>query len=221
MIEYSPVNSNRMMAAVIGAEHRADEQRGREDPAGPADPDGQARGHDLADEKQRQEAECVPTLDALLQYRVAHPVHLRQGEEEEAEEESAGDRAQPFWLAPPRPVAGIFHGVESFCEPDRNETCREPEHYEESELRRIDDGEGRQGKKRMIAEDRPTDDGGCNRRENNDAERSSREVTKEEFEGEEHAGDGSVEGCGDGTGGTARHQGSQLRLRHSDRASEG
>ena len=85
-------------------EHGADEQAGREDATGPADPDGQAGGDHLPDQEQQQERDAVAAGDALAQDGIAHAVHLRQYQQESPEEHPADGRAQPLGAAP-GPVA--------------------------------------------------------------------------------------------------------------------
>ena len=63
--------------AVGAAEHRAHEQRRREDAARAADPDRQARREDLRRQQAEQDARIdVVAGDRVLEHRVADAVHL-------------------------------------------------------------------------------------------------------------------------------------------------
>ncbi len=64
--------------AVGRAEHRADEQAGREHAARAADADGQAGGEHLADQQHEQEVQRVVPAHAAAEHRVADAVHLAE-----------------------------------------------------------------------------------------------------------------------------------------------
>ena len=93
------------------AEHGADEQAGGEDAAGSADADGQAGGDHLADQQYEQEPDGVAAGDAVTEDGVADAVHLRQEQQQPAEQQPADGGAQPFRAAP-GPVAGVLDEVE-------------------------------------------------------------------------------------------------------------
>jgi hypothetical protein len=86
--------------AVGAAEHRADEQRRREDPSRAADRDREADGDELANEKDEEEAAGVPAPDALFEYWIADPVHFGERDKQSSEEHAAGRRAEPHRSGP-------------------------------------------------------------------------------------------------------------------------
>ncbi|MCO5546645.1 hypothetical protein L7F22_000078 [Adiantum nelumboides] len=151
----------------------ADEQRRREDPAGPADADGEAGGEDLPDDEQEQEPDDVPAADRGLQHRVAHAVHLGQRQQQRAEQQPADGRAQPLRAAPDG-VAGVLDGVEV-----------------------------RQGQDRAVPGDHLGDDVRDHRADHQHAERLGAERPQDQLQAEDHPGDRGVERRGDPARGAA------------------
>src|SRR5262249_47257194 len=104
---------------IRGAQHRAHEERRREDAPRPADADRPGRRDDLADQQHEEEAEDVFAADCSLQHRIANPVHFGESQEQEAEHATAGDWPEPFWSLP-KPVTEVLEAVEHADESHAN-----------------------------------------------------------------------------------------------------
>ncbi len=178
------------------AEHRPHEERGGEDAAGAADRHRQARRHDLAEQEGNQEADGVLAVDRVFEHRVADPVHLRQDEEHGAEQEPAGRRPQPFGPAPD-PVGQVLGAVEGADEGDPDRGGEQAEDRVERVLGHRDDVEAGQTEEGGGAEGELADRGRDHGAEHDEAEGAGLEVAQDQLEGEEDAGDRSVEGGAD------------------------
>ena len=191
--------------AVGGAEHGADEEGGREDAAGAADADGQAGSDHLAQQQHQQEGEHVLPADAILQYRVAHAIHLRQHEEQQAQQQSAGRRAQPLG-AMPECIAEVLGAVEHADERHAHPRGQQAKQSVEEVLPEGDDMEWRQREKGLRAEGSAPDHVRGDRGQYYQAKGFGLEVAQDQLEPEEDTGDGGVEGSRDAAGGAAGHQ---------------
>ena len=127
-------------------------------PARPADPHCQARGDDLRGEQAEQDEDHVVPGDRELEHRVAHSVHLRDGEQQQPEQHSSRGGAQPFRAPAPQPVGGVLARVEDADEREPDARCRRPpEAGIQHKLDRRVERERRERQEGMVAERRAAD----------------------------------------------------------------
>ena len=110
------------------APRRPGEQRRGEHPARATDREGEAGCHDLAHHENGNQPQDVVAGDDLVHHRVAHAVHLGQGQEKHTERHTADRRASPFGTAFPKSVDQTLETVQKGLEPDSDESGQEPEH---------------------------------------------------------------------------------------------
>jgi hypothetical protein len=84
--------------------------RCREHATGAADADGRAGGDDLPDQEQEKKSEDVAAGDGGAEDRVADAVHLRQAQQQPAEDQATDGGAQPAGSAP-QSVAQVLDEV--------------------------------------------------------------------------------------------------------------
>ena len=72
----------------------------------------------FAGQEQEQEPDDVAAADRMLERRVADAVQLRQGKEQEPEQQAAGRRAKPFRPSRPETVGEVLGAVEDADEDD-------------------------------------------------------------------------------------------------------
>ncbi len=91
--------------------------RDGEDAAGPADADGQAGRGDLPEGEQDHKPQRVLARCGLVHYRVADPVHLREGQQKQPERDPADRGPSPLGAPLPHQVAPLFELDGSDSEP--------------------------------------------------------------------------------------------------------
>ena len=159
------------------------------------------------------------TRDGLLEYAVADPVHLRDGEQQQSEQDPAGRGSQPRRPAP-EPVGEVLSGVQDADERDPDAGRQDPEAGVQDELQRRGEVEARERQERLRAERGAPDCVGSDGAEYDVAERLGVEVAQDQLEREEHSGDRRVERRRYSRGGAARDEQAQTTLRYPGELTE-
>ena len=242
MIEYSPVSSNMMTTAVIGAraepaktapmpirayapagpampgasvvqdlavgraEHRADEQAGREDAAGAADADGQAGGDHLADQQQRSGSRSrtcprcrCPAPGSRRRTSPAAPAAARR---------AAGRRPPGAAIPGPRQAQSQASSIQyrTRVKPTPTTPASSPSRAKSRYCDRWSTVNGGQVQERLVAQRGAADHAGGDRGEHDHAERLAVEVAQDELHREEDPGQRRVERRRDAAGRAAGDQ---------------
>ena len=168
-------------------------------PTGSADRQRQARRGELADHEDGHERQRVVPVDRALQHRVADAVHLREHEEQDAEQQATDGGPEPVRPAP-HPVRDVLRPVDRPQEGHADEGGYESEQGEQRVDERRRDVSGRQRQEGVVAERRAPDGRGCDGGQDDGAESLGLEVAEDHLEREEDPGDRRVERRGDAGG---------------------
>lgn len=97
----------------------------------PPDGEGEAGGHDLADEEQQDQSDHDVAGDDRVHHRIADAVHLGQREQDEAQDGAADRRACPRGPALPHAIDVVLEGVEDRLEAQADQSGDDRQHAHE------------------------------------------------------------------------------------------
>jgi hypothetical protein len=196
------------------ARHGTNEEGRRKDPAGPSGAQGDRGGRDLHEDQGRHEGDGELPGHGQLHPFVPHPKEVRAPEgAQEPHQQAPRQRLAPDRRAPA--VEPGFHAIDRPDVQEGDEPGGEPQERIERQLpvgdqpELLHQSEGRLGPQDGLSRRR-----GGHRRHHHQPEGASGEAAQDDLEGEQHAGDGGVEGRSDGPRGSCSHQDPHLLRAH-------
>ncbi|MEJ2642839.1 MAG: hypothetical protein P8010_25090 [Desulfosarcinaceae bacterium] len=189
-------------AAAGGSPH---EEAGSEDPSRAPRAEGDSGCQNFDAHQYQEEPPGQIAGEDQVDAGIAHAEDVRELKGHHSQEEAAHCSLEVLGEA--HALEEVFGGVEGVGEGDTGEATDQPEDHVEGELPNTDQFIGRYGEGRevaqVVARHRCSDNG----RDDDGAEGGQAELGQGDFQGEHHAGNGSVEGGGDAGGSPTTHQG--------------